>query len=160
MPRDFSKPYTEAELEVLKDQFCSLPSYKIGIGITSADIPALIKLMEYPRTEEQVEAYIKYWDDSTGGILSLENFLGVLSGLHESSKMTRELAVRSFGFEESGYTKATAEKFGTLLTLMSAHDPSIPKKLYQEFEKEADINEDGDISIDELVQWIEKYTSG
>jgi len=159
MPRDFSKPYTEEEVEGLKEVFCRLPTYKAGIGITTKDFAALIQAMEYPRTPEQFQAYVSYYEEACGGVLSLANFLDNLRSLHKTSSFAREMATHCFKFDGNGRGEASAERFEKLMAMITAHDPTLPKKSYQEFAKEADVNEDGEISIDECVEWIEKNSS-
>jgi Ca2+-binding EF-hand superfamily protein len=153
MPRDWSKPYTEAELENLKEVFSSMPSFEPGGWAKASDIPLLIQGMDYPRTPEQVKAYQEYWETHCGGIVTLEEFIQHASQLHETSKFAREYALR-FDMDGNGYI--SADEFAALMSLMVEHDPRLPRKSYEEFVDDADKDEDGKVSIDECTRWIEE----
>jgi len=151
MSRDFSKPYTQEELEGLKTMFRDLPTYKPGGWVKASDIPAIIQGMGYTRTPEQVGAYQAHWEDHYGGVVTLEAFLESASVLHDTAEYAKDYALR---FDKNGDGQISAEEFKALINVISKHDPKLEGITFEHFVEEADLDHDGQVSIHECAEWI------
>jgi len=153
--RDMSIPYTEEELQALRELICSLPTYKDG-NVYADDIPAVVKAMRYERTPEQIQAYDKYWRESFGGSMAVDSFIDYARGVHKTHLIAREF-VRDMDKDKNGFI--SANEFACILQCLGSHDPKLKDKTFEDFVKEADTNRDGVVDIEECVKWIEKYTT-
>jgi len=148
--RDFSKPYTEEELQEQREMFRALPTFKDGI-IQSTDVPALIVGMRWQRTPEQVAAYEEYVRVGMGGTLTEDSFIDIIQGLRRTSSFMRVLAV-DCDKDKDGLI--SAEDFENILKILIVSDPRLTGKSYADFVEEADTNKDGAVDIEECVAWI------
>jgi len=148
--RDFSKPYTEKELQEQRQMFRALPTFKEAC-INSSDVPALILGMRWQRTPEQVFAYQEYVNTAMGGTLTEESFVDIIQGLQRTSNFVRVLAVDA---DKDKDGLISADEFEQILKVLVVSDPRLTGKSYADFVAEADTNKDGAVDIEECVAWI------
>jgi len=153
--RDMTIPYTDQEIQDLRDIFRSLPTCTNDTILTT-DFPALVIGMRYERTPEQIQAYQKYWLERNGGKLTLADFLDSAQSVYKTSLYAKDYAVKA---DKNQDGVISAEEFSSILELMQVHDPKLQGRSYEDFVKEADTNEDGEVDIEELTKWIEKYST-
>ena len=150
--RDMSVPYSEEELECVVKIFKSMPTLKDD-SIASTEISALMEAMRYKRTPEQSAAYTKHWDLLFGGRIPLNEWILIFRGIHERKKWFL-VAASHLDRDKNGVIDA--EEFKYMFELTASHDPSVAGVTYEQFVEEADINHDGQTSIEECADWIEK----
>ena len=151
-----SRAFTEEDVKNVRDNiFPSLPSYKPDGTIASSDIPELCEKLGWERTPEQLKAYQDYWDEHHGGRAHYE--LGTSIGVksHTTGPWFREF-VTACDRNGDGYIQK--EDFELFFKIFNAHHPG-SKASYNDFIKEADVNQDGKVSIDEAVAWVEKQNA-
>ena len=153
--RDMSVPYSEEELASVVEIFKSLPTFE-NDSIASTDMAVLIERMRYKRTPEQNAAYKKYWDLLFGGRIPLNIWLLIFKAIHERKKWYL-VAATHLDTNKNGFIDP--EDFKYMLDLTLAHDPTVAGLTYEQFVQEADLNEDGKVSIEESAEWIEKRAS-
>jgi len=156
MPRDWSIPLTDAEIEEMKSKFRAMPTYKPGGHIYSKDFVKFCEAIGYPRTQKQLMAYKDLLDKTYGGIYTMDLFVEAAKRIHSSSEVARFRA-EQYDLDGNGYI--SAEEFVELMEFMTIHDPSLPKTNFEQFVKQADTDKDGKVSIDECAKWIEANTN-
>jgi len=119
--------------------------------ISSADLPELLNLMKYERSEEQVKQYVDFWDTNFGGRARIDIFCNIMLVQHDRYQLLREYAI-SFDTDKDGFISREEFEFG--VKTLKVHDPSFAEVTYDQLLVEADSNADGKISIDEVAIWI------
>jgi len=110
--------------------------------------------MKWERTEAQVAQYVEFWNSKFEGRMPMDFYCNILKAQHNKHKLLLEYAI-SFDRDKDGFISKEEFNFG-LQTLL-VHDPTIENVTYETMLKEADKNQDGKISIEELVQWLRKH---
>ena len=116
---DFSKPYTAAELDGLKDIFHGMSSYRDEGYALSSDIPAMCEEIGYDLSPEQFAIYKSYWDKHNGGIIPFSAFLNTAKSLSGTVEVARQHAV-ACDEDKSGFI--SPDEFEDLLVLLMVHD--------------------------------------
>jgi len=151
MSRDFSIPFSEAELEELKGSFRTMPSYTDEGHIFTTDVAALCQAMKFERTPEQLTAYKNYYDKNFGGIITLTEFVKSLKALHDIGETTKNCAAV---FDKDGNGFISEDEYKEVVKVIQAHDPRLKELSFEQFVMEADTNKDGKVDVEELANWI------
>ena len=151
--RDLSIPLSEEELASMVKIFKSMPTFEDDT-ISSIDSSAVLKAMDFRRSPEQHSAYEKYWDSHFGGRIPLQEAILIFKSLHEIRKWFRVLAAH-FDRNKDGFIDAG--EFKDVLELSVTHDPTLAGLTYEQFVKEANVNNDGRVSIEQCADWMENH---
>jgi len=101
----------------------------------------------------QVQAYQAYWAEKCDGKLGLQDFIDSAVSICKTSTYARDYAIKA---DKNQDGVISAAEFASLLELLKAHDPNLKDKSFEDFVAEADTNNDGQVDIDEMTEWIEK----
>jgi Ca2+-binding EF-hand superfamily protein len=144
--------YTDKDLERFKEAFRARKSYQNG-SIVGADLPGLIKAIGYTRTDAQSKKYVEYVEEVFGGRLELKDFIDYMRTQHDPAQILLKYA-QDFDKDKDGFISAEEFKYG--IGTLEIHDPSVKtgSVSYEDLLREADSNNDGKISIEELAAWL------
>jgi len=156
MPRDFTKPYTDAELEEVKKKFRELPTYDKGTdSVKSSDFVLLAKAIGFGKTDEEIKLAQDFWAKHSGGIIKWDNFMDMAKAAHDMGEASQVMA-RIVDKDGDGFI--SSDEFDELFKCMKIHDERLRELSFSDFVTEADINQDGKVSIDECADWIRLNT--
>ena len=151
--RDLRIPYLEDEFRDVGKAFKLQPTFE-NDSISSADIGPFLSELRIKRSPEQISAYQKHWDLHFGGRVPLSETILIFKAVHERKKWFLTCAAH-LDVNRNGFINA--EDFKPLLEMTVVHDPTVAGLTFQEFVQEADVNQDGRVSIEECADWIEKH---
>jgi len=150
-----NRKFTEEEMELYgKEILPQLPSYRAeDRSIESREMIPFFKMIKWPRTDSQTSQYILWTDKVWGGRITFENLRVAMLATHDRIRYLQWI-VEALDSNGDGYISREEYEFG--MDLMAAHEPTLAKVPYEQMVREADLNGDGLINIDEMMKWLEK----
>jgi len=153
--RDMSVPYTAEELEQVRSDFRSMPTYKNGfVGVEN--IPELFKSLRYYRTPSQLKYIHDFWVFIWNGGIMEDVYIPLASQLHLTSvfaqRLTKETDTNRDGF-------LSEDEFKTVIAYLAQHDGTFSGKTFEDFVVETDINKSGLVDLEKATAWIVKQYS-
>eukprot|EP01121_Diplochlamys_sp_Union-15-3_P004867 TRINITY_DN1506_c0_g1_i1.p1 TRINITY_DN1506_c0_g1~~TRINITY_DN1506_c0_g1_i1.p1 ORF type:complete len:159 (+),score=37.75 TRINITY_DN1506_c0_g1_i1:111-587(+) len=154
----YKKALSDEEIKGMEKAFQSVKSYKDG-KIDIADYGIFLTAVHFPHSPEQLVEYQNYLKaTNSDGRVSFEQFANIAKVQHDPKEVLKVYA-KDFDFDKNGFI--SPEEFQVGIKTLHLHDPehfgdnlAIP---FAQFLKEADTNNDGKISIQELEAWLEKH---
>jgi len=154
--------YSEAEHEAYREGLKKLPTYLPdpdgrGSGsVSTSQMRAALILVKKENTPEQVATYTAWWDKYYNGRIIIDIIVEMLKGIH-SNEMFFRVLVKGADLDEDGFI--SRDEFKGILEILLVHDAklaALEATTFENFVKEADINLDGKVSLEECVNWITK----
>lgn len=148
-----STGFSTEEIEKFRKVFRTMPSYEESIS--SKDVIPFVTAINFIKPAATYQRYIEFIDEALGGRLRLPltEAAKYLQAEHDPSLLLNEYLV-SLDRDNDGYVSKEEFEFG--LETVRIHEPKIRNISYEDFVKEADVNNDVKISVAECKEWLRK----
>ena len=152
-------PFKQEEFDALRAIHASLPTFRDeDCSIASEELAEMYARWVWPRSTEQLNVYKRYWDTHHAGRVLFPLLQSILVNLHDTGLRWLRDCITDAKRDGDGFIHK--DDFEIIYKIYEVTGSFALVKSWDEFVKEADLNADGKVSVEEAIAWVGKHAPG